>query len=229
MTDDSGEEVGMSKAVSRERLPEVVARLQGEVADLRASRRRIAEAAYADRREIERALHDGVQQYLVALAIDLRHLAGLVDGDRAAAMALIDEMAARAREALEQTTELAQSVYPPLLEGRGFASALRYAAESAGVAALVDVPAGGRYPPEIITAVYWSWVDALSSASPGSEATVDVLDESGALTFGFTVIGHPPEARLDRLRDRVEALDGHISVDRSNGGLRVHGWLPLSL
>ena len=188
----------------------------------------MAEAAYADRRAIERALHDGVQQYLVALAIDLRHLAGLVDGDRAAELALIDEMAARAREALEQTTELAQSVYPPLLEGRGFASALRYAAESAGVTALVDVPAGGGYPPEIITAIYWSWVETLSSASPGSEATVDVLDENGALTFAFTVIGHPPEARLDRLRDRVEALDGHISVDWTDGALRVHGSLPLS-
>lgn len=218
----------MSKGVSRDRLPEVVARLQGEAADLRASRRRIAEAAYADRREIERALHDGVQQYFVALAIDLRHLAGLVDSDRAAAMALIDEMAARAREALEQTSELAQSVYPPLLDGRGFASALRYAAESAGVTALVDVPAGAGYPPEIIAAVYWSWVDTLSSASPGSEATVGVRDENGALTFAFTVIGHPPEARLDRLRDRVEALDGHLSVDRTDGALRVHGWLPSS-
>ena len=130
----------------------------------------MAEAAYADRRAIERALHDGVQQYLVALAIDLRLLAGLVDGDRAAATALIDEMAARAREALEQTAELAQSVYPPLLEGRGFASALRYAAESAGVTALVEVAAGGGYPPEIISAVYWSWVETLSSASPGSRA-----------------------------------------------------------
>ena len=217
----------MSKAVSRERPPDVVTRLRGEVADLRSSRRRMAEAAYADRRAIERALHDGVQQYLVALAIDLRHLAGLVDGDRAAALALIDEMAARARAALEQTTELAQSVYPPLLEGRGFPSALRFAAESAGVTALIDVPAGGAYPPEIIAAVYWAWVETLSTASPGSEATLDVLNENGTLTFTFTVIGHQPEARLDRLRDRVEALDGHINVDPSNGSLRVHGSLPL--
>ena len=84
----------------------------------------MADAAYADRRAIERALHDGVQQYLVALAIDLRHLAGLVDGDPAAATALIDEMAAHAREALEETTILAHTVHPPLLEGRGFAAAL---------------------------------------------------------------------------------------------------------
>jgi signal transduction histidine kinase len=219
----------MSKAGSREQLPQVVDRLHAQVAQLRASRRRVAEAAYADRRAIERALHDGVQQYLVALAIDLRHLAGLVDGDRAAATALIDEIAARAREALDQTTELAQSVYPPLLEGRGFASTLRYAAESAGVTAVVDGSLVGDYPPEIIAAIYWCWVEVLSSASRGSRATVEVRDENGALTFAFTVIGHPPVAGLDRLRDRVEALDGQLSIDeRTDGGLRVHGGLPLS-
>ncbi len=174
-------------------------------------------------------MHDGVQQYLVALAIDLRHLAGLVDSDPAGATGLIDEMAARAQEALEETTGLAHTVYPPLLEGRGFASALRYAADSAGVTALVDVSSGGDFPPEIIAAVYWSWVEALSSASRGSQATVEVLDEHGGLTFEFTVAGHYPQARLDGLRDRVEALDGRLGIDdRTDGGSRIHGWLPLS-
>jgi signal transduction histidine kinase len=186
-------------------------------------------AAHADRRAIERALHDGVQQDLVALAIDLRRLAGLVDGDPAAAKALLDEMVANVREALDETTELAQRVYPPLLEARGFASALRSAAERAGVTALVDVRAGAGYSPEITTAVYWSCVEALSSASPGSQATVSLLDADGALTFEVAVAGHHPEARLDRLRDRIEALDGRVTVDdQHDGGSRVQGWLPLS-
>ena len=216
----------MSNAGSGEQLREVVDRLQREVAELRRSRKRLVVAADADRRAIERALHDGVQQHLVALAGDLR---GLVDGDPAALKGLLDEMAANVREALDETTELAQMVYPQLLEGRGLASALRSAAESAGVTLLVDVPAGLGYPPQVTTLVYWSCVDALSSASRGSRATISVLDEDGVLTFEVAVASAYPDERLDRLRDRIEALDGRVSVeDRQDGGSRVHGWLPLS-
>ena len=96
------------------------------------------------------------------------------------------------QEALEEAAALAQRVYPPLLEARGFASALRSAAESAGVTVVVDVQAGARYPPEITAAVYWSCVEALSSASRGSQAAVSVLDADGALTFEVVVAGPPP-------------------------------------
>ena len=219
----------LSNAGSRERMREVVDGLQGEVAELRASRKRLAEAAHADRRAIERALHDGVQQHLVALAVDLRRLAGLVDVDPPAAKALLDEMTVNVREALDAATELSQRVYPSLLEGRGFASAIRSAAESAGVTVLVDVPAGARYPPEITSALYWSCVEALSSASRGSQATVSVLDADGALTFEVAVAGRHPEGRVEHLRDRIEALYGRVSIDDSqDGSSRVHGWLPLS-
>lgn len=219
----------MSNAGSGERLREVVDRLQGEVAQLRRSRKRLVEAADTDRRAIERALHDGVMQHLVALAVDLRRLVGLVDGDPAAARALLDEMAANVQEALGETKELAQRVYPPLLQARGLASAVRSAAESVGVTALVDVRVGAGYPPEITAAVYWSCVEALSSASPGSQVTVSVLDVDGALTFEIAIAGRHPEGRVDRLRDRIEALDGRVSVDDTqDGGSRVQGWLPLS-
>ena len=218
----------MSNAGSGEQPQDVVERLQAEVAELRRSRRRLVDVASTDRRAIERALHDGIQQHLVALAVDLRRLAGLVDG-HPAAKALLDEMAANHRVALTEMTELAQKVYPSLLEGRGFAAALRSAAESAGVTILVDVPAGADHPPEITAAVYWSCVEALSSASRGSHATVSVLDADGGLTFEVAIAGHHPEGRLARLRDRIEALDGRISVDEGQaGGSHVHGWLPLS-
>lgn len=218
----------MSNARSGEPLQEVLDRLQVEVAELRRSRKRLVEDADTDRRAIERALHDGVQQHLVALAVDLRRLAGLVDGHEGAAKSLLDEMTANVREAITETTALAQKVYPPLLEGRGFAAALRLAAESAGVTLLVDVPAGADYPPEISAAVYWSCVEAMASASPGSQATVSVRDADGELTFEVAVVGRHPKGRLDRLRDRVEALDGRISVDEGDLGSRVHGWLSLS-
>jgi signal transduction histidine kinase len=147
--------VAVSNAASGEQPQDVVERLQAEVAELRRSRRRLVDVASTDRRAIERALHDGIQQHLVALAVDLRRLAGLVDG-HPAAKALLDEMAANHRVALTEMTELAQKVYPSLLEGRGFAAALRSAAESAGVTILVVVPAGAVHPPEITASVYWS-------------------------------------------------------------------------
>jgi signal transduction histidine kinase len=212
-----------------EPLQDVVDRLQGDVADLRGSRRRLVEAAHADRRALERALHDGVQQHLVALAADVQRLAGLVDRDPPAAKALLDEMAVNLRQALAQTMALAQEVYPPLLEGRGLATSLRSAAASAGVTINVDVSPGTDYPPEISTAVYWSCVEALSSASPGSEARVSVRHAAGALTFEVAVAGHLAEERLDLMRDRIEALAGRLSADDAqDGGSRVHGWLPLS-
>jgi signal transduction histidine kinase len=218
----------VSNAGSGEQLQDVVDRLHGEIAELRRSRRRLVEAADADRRAIERTLHDRVLQNLVALAVDVRRLAGLVEGQPAAAKALLDDMAANVQEALTETAALAQRIYPPMLEGRGFATSLRSAAESAGVTVLVDVPAGADYPPEITAAVYWSCVEALSSSSPGSQATVSVRVAEGALAFEVAVVGRHPTARLDRLRDRIEALDGRLSVENEDLGTRVHGWLPLS-
>lgn len=218
----------MSNAGSGEQLQDVVDRLQGEIAALRRSRRRLVEAADADRRSIERTLHDRVLQNLVALAVDVRRLAGLVDGQPAAAKALLDDMAENVREALTEATALAQKIYPPLLEGRGFATSLRSAAESAGVTVLVDVPPDADYPPEIGAAVYWSCIEALSSSSPGSQATISLLVAEGALAFEVAVDGRHPTARLDRLRDRIEALDGRLHVEDADLGSRVHGWLPLS-
>ncbi len=224
----AGKGEAVSNAGPAEPLQDVVDRLQGEVAELRRSRRRLFEAAFADRRALERALHDGVQQQLVALVVDLRHLAGLLDVDPAATKALLDDMAINVRQALDETRELAERVYPPLLEGRGLASALRSAAESAGVTVLVDVPAGPGYPPQITAAVYWSCVEALSSASRGSQATVSVRDADGALTFEVAVAGRHPMERLDRLRDRIEALDGRLTISEDELVSHVHGWLPLS-
>ena len=220
----------MSNAGSGERPREAVDRLQGEVAELRGSRKRLAEAAHADRREIERTLHDGVQQHLVALAVELSRLAGLVDRDPTAAKALIDDMTANVRQALNEANELAEKIYPPLLEARGFASAVRSAAEKAGVTVVVAVPPAANYPPEISAALYWTCLEALSSAPRGSQASVSVRDADGVLIFDIVVAGHDPEGRLDRMRDRIATLDGGVSVDdRQDGGWHVHGWLPLSL
>ena len=105
---------------------------------------------------------------------------------------------------------------------------MRVITESAGVTILVDVPSAADYPPEVSAALYWSCVEALSSASPGSQATVKVRGAEAALAFEVEVAGRHPTARLDRLRDRIEALDGRLTIDEGKLGSRVQGWLPLS-
>ena len=218
----------MPNAGSSEELREVVARLRAEVATLRSSRRRLAESAHAERRAIERELHDGVQQHLVALAMELRRLRTMVDRDASAAGDLLDEMTANAREALDAATRLASRIYPSMLEGRGLASALRSVASDAGVTSAVDVPAVAKYPPDVTAALYWTWADALASAAPGSEAAISVLEADGGLTFEVTMVAGAPQRLIESLRDRIEALDGRASItDLPSGAVRLQGWLPL--
>jgi signal transduction histidine kinase len=138
-------------------------------------------------------------------------------------------MEANVRDAIDSATELAEMAYPPLLEARGLTGALRSAAERAGVATVLDVHAGIGCPPEILSTIYWFCVEALSSDSAGAQATISVVETDGALTFAVTGAGNHPEAAVDRLRDRIEALGGRLGLDDAHdGGSRLHGWLPLS-
>jgi signal transduction histidine kinase len=214
----------VSKPGPNELNTDVVDQLQAELQQLRKSRKRLVVAADADRRAIERALHDGVLQFLVALAVNLRRVARLVDQDRSAATALIDEMALQATEALDQARELGQSIYPPLLEAGGLASALRSAAASAGLRASVTTPAEAGYPAEVAVAVYWCCLEALRSAPAGTEATVTVAEADGRLTFEVAVVDPYSDERLQRVRDRTEALGGRLTS--AVGDTRVAGWLP---
>src|SRR5206468_8626459 len=105
--------------------------------------------------------------------------------------------------------------------GGGFVGALRSAATSAGLTLLVDAASVVDYPPEVTAALYWTCVEALSSAPRGSQATVSVLAADGGLAFEISTTGRHPEGRLERLRDRIEAVDGRISIDdREDGGSR---------
>jgi signal transduction histidine kinase len=219
--------VSVSNAGSGEQ-PEDLAR-QDEAAALRASRRRLAEAGDAERRAIERDLHDGVQQHLVALSVNLQRLGTMVDADPVAANALLREMTGHVHEALAAATELARRIHLPLLDARGLASAIRAEATRAGLTVAVDVPASGRYSSELMDAIYWSCVTALGSASPGSEATVHVVDSGAAVTFEIRTVGALSQEPLERVRDRVEAFDGRVRTDTlPDGRTLLQGWLPLS-
>jgi len=216
-----------SKPRPNELKSDAVDRLQAELQQLRKSRKRIVVAADAHRRAVERALHDGVLQFLVALAVNLRRLGGLVDRDPSAAKVLIDEMALQVTAALDQARELGQSIYPPMLEARGLASALRSATASLGVRTSVTAPDGAAYPAEAAAAVYWCCVEALSSTPAGTEVTVAVAEADGGLTFEVTVVAPYSDERLQRVRDRAEALGGRL-ISGEDNAVRVAGWLPRS-
>jgi signal transduction histidine kinase len=219
-----------------EALPEALDALRLEVTELHASRKRLVLDADADRRLIERDLHEGVQQHLVALAVNLQLAEELTDADPAAAKALLEEMGRDVQRALDETARLAQRIFPPLLEAGGLAAALRSAAVSIGIRASVEVATGASYPPEVLRTVYLCCLEVLEHAGDRARAIVTVREEQGALAFNVVedgadsaAVGASSDAGLDRLRDRVEALGGRLTVRSDPGrGTRISGSLPLS-
>ena len=199
--------------------------MRREIEELRASRKRLALAADAERRDIERALHEGVQQDLVGLAANLEVAAGSVDSDPAAAKALLDELQREARRALTEMQELANRIFPPLLEAGGLVAELRAAASRAGVPARIDVDASP--PPEIAGAVYFCALDVFERAPAGTPVVVSVRGEEGALAFEIDADGDLGSERRAP-HDRVEALGGRVTITAGGDRTTVAGSLPLS-
>jgi signal transduction histidine kinase len=221
-----------------EALTEEIDRLRGEVAQLRASRRRLVDAADADRRGIERDLHEIVRQQLVALAVNLQRLGSLMDAGAPAAKDLLAELTRDVDQALDETAQLAQRIYPALLDARGLAGALRSVAAGADIRVSVDVPAGANYPPEVAARVYLGCLEVFEHLG-GRTMNVTVREDERAISFEVVEVvkdGAPAAAtvssldgNLDRLRDRVEALGGELAIRYAPGqGLHVIGSLPLS-
>ena len=178
---------------------------------------------------IERELHERVQQHLVALAVNLQLAEQSADADPAATKALLAEMGRDVQRALDESAQLAQRIYPPLIAAGGLAAALRSAAGAAGIRASLEVTAGASFPPEVAGTVYWCCLEALEHAGAGARATVTVRDEDGAVAFEVVEDGSRSGAGLERLRDRVEALGGRLTIRSEPGrGTRVSGSLPLS-
>jgi signal transduction histidine kinase len=209
-----------------------VEQLRLEADELRASRARIVLAADADRRRIERELHDGAQQDLVGLAVRLQQARRLVDSDPAAAGALVDELRREVRDSLDRLRLLAQWIYPPQLEADGLPAALRSAAASAGVRVRIDVGANGVYPREVSARVYLCIVAALERlVTRTTAAAIDIREQNGTVTFEIVAEDagvDPADAHLAAIRDRVEALGGRLSVAAGpGGGIRIAGSLPM--
>jgi signal transduction histidine kinase len=209
--------------------------LRREVEELRASRTRVMAAADRERRAIERGLHDGVQQHLVALAVNLQLARELAASDPPAAKKLLEEIGQDVRDALESVRALAYSVYPPLLLDRGLADALHGAAAGLGIATRVEAETTERYPPDIEATVYFSCLEALQEAvrhaGPEASATVRVWREQRELLFEVVLDGaasEPSEMSLTNMNDRLGAGGGRLSVSAESGRTRVMGTIPLA-
>jgi signal transduction histidine kinase len=199
--------------------------LRREIEDLRDSRKRLVLAADAERRGIERALHEGVQQDLVGLAAHLEVAARSMDSDPAAARALLDELQRETRRALTEMQELANRIFPPLLEAGGLVAELRAAASRAGVPARIAVDAA--CPPEVAGAVYFCVLDAFERAPAGTPVDVNIRGEEGGVAFEIDVDGDLGSERRAP-HDRVEALGGQVTITAGDGRTTVAGSLPLS-
>jgi signal transduction histidine kinase len=206
-----------------------------EVEELRASRARVVAAADAERRGIERDLHDGAQQYLIALAVNLQLARRLAESDPAALKTLLEEIGEHVHEALDDVRRLAWRIYPSFLLDRGLVEALRAAAAEGAVPTRVEAAPIGRYSPEIEATVYFCCVETLHVAAEHpqavEDATIRVSDSEDALSFDVIVDGgdgeHWTRPNLVGMSDRLAALGGRLTIESELAGVRISGTIPL--
>lgn len=213
--------------------------LASRAAELRASRRRLVELGDAERRQLERDLHDGAQQQVVAIKMKIalaEHMAHRA-GDEGLARYL-HQLTTEVQETLEEIRRVARGIFPQLRESGDVVTAVRSQAASCRVPVRVSASTAGPYPQDVEAAIYFSAVEAMTNAvayaSPnrveidisdrGDEVTVEVRDDGTG--FDFEATGEGPG--LTNIRDRVEALGGDLTVESSPGaGTTVRVRIPL--
>ena len=208
-----------SLALENERLN---VELRARVEELRASRARIVQAADDERRRLERDLHDGAQQRLVSLALNLRLASSKLDTDPAAAKQLLEETASELGEATTELRELARGLHPAVLSDRGLRPALEALAGRAPVPVELAEPPAERLPAAVESASYFVVAEALTNVAryaQASHAEVSVSRANGQVEVEVRddgVGGADPGAGsgLRGLADRVAALDGRLEVDQ---------------
>jgi signal transduction histidine kinase len=214
--------------------------LMDHIERLRASQKRLVSAQDEERRRLERNLHDGAQQQLVALAVKLRLAEQLTERDPPRARGLLADLQTETGEALENLRDLARGIYPPLLADKGLVAALESQARKSAVPVRIDANGVGRYPQEAEAAVYFSCLEALQNVAKyakASLATVSISDGDGGLRFEVTDdgVGFPQDATsygtgLQGMADRLAALEGSLEVRSEPGvGTTVTGVVPVSI
>jgi signal transduction histidine kinase len=207
-------------ALENERLQaEALAQLD----QLRASRVRIVETGDTERRGLERDLHDGAQQHLLALSYDIRLASAQADSE-SRTRALLIEATAQAQAALGELRELAHGIYPAILGEAGLAAALATLADAAPLPVEIRDAAQERYPAAVETAAYLLVAEALDDAAGrnASHAAVSVVQDGGRLGVTVEDDGSDRTSAMVQLADRVGALDGRLTVERT----RLQAQLP---
>lgn len=235
-----GAALGEARATNR-RLRQSEEALAEQARELRASRARVVAATDRERRRIERDLHDGAQQRLVALSVRLSVVRELIRHDPSQAAGALDELRAEVKAAQAELNLLAQGVYPPVLTEHGLAEALRSAVDRSPNPVELAISDVGRHPRDLEAAAYFCCVEALQNASKhaGTDAVVRVglrLTERGELEFeirddgcGFDPAATGRGNGFTNMRDRLGAFGGTIEIESTPGnGTQVTGRVPLS-
>jgi signal transduction histidine kinase len=209
------------------------------IEELRQSRRRIVNAVDEGRRRLERNIHDGAQQQLVALAVKLRLADAVLEKDPAKAHAFLGELREETNDALENLRDLARGIYPPLLADEGLAAALEAQARRSPVPVRVSRDGIGRYPQDVEATIYFCALEALQNVTKYANASgvdIGIRQQDGTLIFeirddgiGFDPASAPRGTGLQGMADRVEALGGTLLVRSAPGdGTTISGTVPLS-
>ena len=207
---------------------------------LRESRARIQAAADDERRRIERDLHDGAQQRLVALRIRLGLAAEMMEDDPVRAAALVRTFGIEVEDAIEDVRSLAHGVYPSLLADMGLEEALASAARRFPLSTTVTCDNIRRYPADVESAVYFSCLEAMQNtakhAPDADSISISVRDGGSVLRFevrdngsGLDHVPVRPGAGLVNMEDRMVAVGGQLTIQSVRGaGISVSGTIPIS-
>jgi signal transduction histidine kinase len=210
------------------------------VEELRESRRRLVAAQDHERRKLERNIHDGAQQQLVALAVKARLARQFVARDPTKTEEMLGQIEAETQTALDDLRDLARGIYPPLLADKGLGSALDAQARKAPFPVRVDADGVGRLPQDVEAAVYFSCLEALQNVAKyaaASEAMITITRSPTLLSFavtddgrGFEPTGVGSGGGLEGLGDRLAAIGGTFDLRTAPGaGTTISGTVPLTV
>jgi signal transduction histidine kinase len=212
--------------------------LRRQADELRASRARIVASGDAERRRVERDLHDGAQQHLVALAVNLRLARDVVLDDPPAAAEMLGELTEAVQDTIRELRELAHGIYPPLLVDSGLTEALRAVASRSPLDVAVVTDGIGRYDGDVEAAIYFCCLEALQNAgkhAPNAHVTVRVWEDAGGLLFEVRDDGPGFDVRLARrghgfvnMSDRLGAIGGSVRWESVPAeGTTITGSVPI--
>jgi signal transduction histidine kinase len=208
------------------------------IEELRASRQRLVAAQDGERRRLERNIHDGAQQQLVALGVKLRLADTLVDRDPAKARDLMGQLQAETQVAIDDLRDLARGIYPPLLADRGLEAALEAQGRKSPTPVVIATDGIGRYPQDVEAVVYFSCLEALQNVAKyaaASGATIELARGDGSLEFavrddgrGFDAAAVSYGTGLQGIADRLDAIGGTLTVESEPGrGTTIRGAVPV--